>query len=164
MSNSDIIHKIFHELFGYSADFRNHSHRIMIHNALFLMQEGGIFCNDGCSFGWYTHGAYSQELQRVLITTPQSQVEQISFSKVGQYVLNCLKECIVTPHNGYSDVEWMELLGSLGYMRKRWYMTAEKEHVLRRLVELKPSFDKTELNSIGLGAIQRYNTQTELYL
>ena len=163
MSKSDIVHSIFRELFGYSADFRNHSHRIMIHNAVFLMQEGGISCDgDLFSFGWYKRGAYSQELQRVLIATPQSQVEQISFSKVGQYVLNCLKECIVTSHNGYSDVEWMELLGSLGYMRNRWYQTTKKEHVLRRLVELKPSFNKNELNSIGFDAIQRYNKQTDL--
>jgi hypothetical protein len=134
----------------------------MIHNAVFLMQEGGIFCNDGFSFGWYKHGAYSQNLQQVLITTPQPQVEHICFSKVGQYVLNCLKECIITSHNGYSDVEWMELLGSLGYIINRWYQTAKTENVLRWLVEHKPYLDKNELNSIGLDVIQKYNTQTEL--
>jgi uncharacterized protein YwgA len=154
MSDVAVIHAVFKEIFGENANFYDFTDRLKAQKAVFLLQELGVTCGD-YSFGWYKHGPYSQQLQNTLIS-PYSEQADISFSDAGKSAIGKVKAMLSVPHTGYSDATWLEAIGSIRYLKARWYQTATKDSILKKLSDLKPKLDNSVLNSKAYDALEQY--------
>ena len=154
MSDAAVIHAVFKEIFGQEANFYEFDDRLKAQKAVFLLQELGVSCGD-YSFGWYKHGPYSQQLQNTLIS-PYSEQADISFSDAGKSAIGKVKAMLNVPHADYSDATWLEAIGSIRYLKARWYQTATKDSILKKLSELKPNLDNNDLNVIAYDALEKY--------
>ena len=154
MSDAAVIHAVFKEIFGKEANFYEFDDRLKAQKAVFLLQELGVSCGD-YSFGWYKYGPYSQQLQNTLIS-PYSEQADISFSDAGKSAIGKVKAMLNVPHADYSDETWLEAIGSIRYLKARWYQTATKDSILKKLSELKPNLDNNDLNVIAYDALEKY--------
>lgn len=153
MTEATKISAIFENVMGWTPSFNSFEERLEMQKIIYLLYEIGASCGD-FSFRWHLHGPYSQKLQNVMISSIANTKEPVSFSEKGEVSLARIRNLLNVQHNGYSDCEWLEALGSILYLTKHSNSTDTPKSIVAKLEELKSNLNISELNNEAFNVLE----------
>jgi len=106
--------------------------KLEVQKITFLAQEYGI--NLGYSFEWYIRGPYCKQVSEDAHTILDSNLTTISPSDAGlnEEQIQRFRE-LLRPH--LNDTEWLEIAGSLLYLKNENYADDELDQIIGYLLE-----------------------------
>jgi len=150
---------IYHTVFGESFVRKNPIHRMQLQKAVFFMHEMGFPCGD-YGFRWDEKGPYSNQLSNdvwaIGNTCPDNNdldpdanaanaiEEEIISSEMAQAAALKIKDVFINSETNYKLEEWVEVLGSVLYMKRYMYPAYDASQIAETLPSLG---DKKALNN-----------------
>ena len=156
MANSNLL-PIYKELFGEDFNYFEFDMRMKMQKAVYLLQDMGVPMGR-YSYRWYLHGPYSHKLQDDMYEERNNEtgalvISQENLERIQKLaaVFNYWEAEERKGEAGYEQVDWVECLGSLHYIRKRFLSAdASNEEILAKLKEKKPHLANKSANAIAL--------------
>ncbi len=158
MNESVIIARLFNDVYGVRFNKNQFEHRFKLQKLCYFMQEAGALCGD-YGFMLYKHGPYSHKLfalspEITKVKTVDSKA--LELTEYAQGLIRSLINIISHPHDGYTDVEWLEAVMTLHYIFRYGDSTITDERAAELVEGKKPHLNIKSLNLAAAGIARAY--------